>query len=231
MQHNKANQHTVTQVWPQAFLIWFVCLALPLPGVLGDLLPECTIDFDGPCPNAGSICGASFEGGEGCLFEGLADCYSTGLQAYKVTPDAPLTVLFDADVISIDVFFAHVTGASGTMRFFNTEGQEVDEPLTTNGDCFEFMPAQQEVVFSETIASMEITAIGGDVWIDTLTVNPVIPMTPGDLNGDGIVDVEDLFILLSEWGKCANPEDCPADLNDDGIVNVEDLFILLSHWG
>lgn len=48
----------------------------------------------------------------------------------------------------------------------------------------------------------------------------------GDLNNDGVVNVFDLSILLSQWGSTGT-----ADLNHDGTVNVFDLSILLSNWG
>jgi hypothetical protein len=51
---------------------------------------------------------------------------------------------------------------------------------------------------------------------------------PGDLNGDGVVDVNDLLIIIAGWGACAG--DCPADLNGDGVVNVVDILALLSYW-
>ncbi|TVQ51608.1 MAG: hypothetical protein EA377_12155 [Phycisphaerales bacterium] len=53
----------------------------------------------------------------------------------------------------------------------------------------------------------------------------------GDLNGDGVVNVFDLLLLLEDWGACDTPGDCPADLNDDGFVNVFDLLLLLENWG
>jgi spore coat protein A, manganese oxidase len=59
----------------------------------------------------------------------------------------------------------------------------------------------------------------------------VAPSTPGDLNNDGVVDGADLLILLSQWGTCADPDNCPADLNNDGTVDGADLLILLSNWG
>lgn len=51
--------------------------------------------------------------------------------------------------------------------------------------------------------------------------------TPGDLNGDGVVNAEDLFIMLGDWGDCSG---CPSDLDDSGSVDAEDLFALLGSW-
>jgi len=54
------------------------------------------------------------------------------------------------------------------------------------------------------------------------------PFCPGDLNGDTVVNVSDLLILLGDWGSCPG---CAADLNGDNVVNVSDLLILLGAWG
>jgi hypothetical protein len=58
------------------------------------------------------------------------------------------------------------------------------------------------------------------------------PMTahPSDINGDGVVDVLDLLILLDAWGACKSC-DCPADLNGDCAIDVLDLLFLLDNWG
>lgn len=64
----------------------------------------------------------------------------------------------------------------------------------------------------------------------TVTVSGGTGTKQGDLNKDGKVNVTDLSILLSNWGKTtfSPPE---ADINGDGKVNVTDLSILLSRWG
>lgn len=61
-------------------------------------------------------------------------------------------------------------------------------------------------------------------------LDPIVDEILGDLNGDGVVDVEDLFILLSDWGECDDCDKCAADLTGNCAVDVEDLFILLSNW-
>jgi hypothetical protein len=57
-----------------------------------------------------------------------------------------------------------------------------------------------------------------------------VPPIPGDLNGDCVVDVSDLLILLGAWGQCGAGPSCPGDLNDDGMVDVTDLLALLANW-
>lgn len=52
----------------------------------------------------------------------------------------------------------------------------------------------------------------------------------GDLNGDGVVNVADLLILLAAWGPCPRATECPADLNNDGVVDATDLLQLLAKW-
>lgn len=51
---------------------------------------------------------------------------------------------------------------------------------------------------------------------------------PGDINGSGMVNVDDLLAAINSWGPCAG---CPADTNGDGLVNVDDLLAVINHWG
>ena len=51
-----------------------------------------------------------------------------------------------------------------------------------------------------------------------------------DLDCDGVVDVDDLLELLSQYGECPDPTDCRGDLDQDGDVDVDDLLTLLAAY-
>ncbi len=55
----------------------------------------------------------------------------------------------------------------------------------------------------------------------------------GDLNGDGVVGILDLLILLTTWGPCDPPcpPACLADIDASCTVDILDLLILLASWG
>lgn len=52
---------------------------------------------------------------------------------------------------------------------------------------------------------------------------------PGDLNDDGVVDGNDLAIVLGQWGGCPS-SCCAADLNHDGTVDGADIALVLGLW-
>ena len=50
---------------------------------------------------------------------------------------------------------------------------------------------------------------------------------PGDANGDGLADVDDILAVIGSFGGGAGP----ADVNNDGVVNVDDLLQVISWFG
>ena len=47
-------------------------------------------------------------------------------------------------------------------------------------------------------------------------------------DGNGLVGIDDLLLLLSEFGDNTNIN---ADINVDAVVDVADLLLLLSDYG
>ena len=76
--------------------------------------------------------------------------------------------------------------------------------------------------------------LDGDGDLDTLVTNSNQPSKvwinsercSADINADGVVNGEDLTILLADWGESRSK----ADLNEDGIVSGADISVLLSLW-
>lgn len=77
------------------------------------------------------------------------------------------------------------------------------------------------------VGPYEMTA----TWLDTVAPNDQGSTAPcgGDVNGDGIVNIKDLSIMASQWGRAG--AGLGADLNLDGTVSLQDLVVLAEQWG
>ena len=54
---------------------------------------------------------------------------------------------------------------------------------------------------------------------------------PGDANLDGRVDINDLTIVLSNFGKTTGMSWTTGEFAGDGTVDINDLTIVLAHFG
>jgi hypothetical protein len=52
------------------------------------------------------------------------------------------------------------------------------------------------------------------------------PSCPADITGDAVVDVDDLLMLISNWGQLG----VLGDFDGNG-VDVDDLLTVVSSWG
>lgn len=141
---------------------------------------------------------------------------SNGRYAFIYIPEVPRSVTIDTTLLSGPTFrawwFSPVDGSATLLDEFGPGDLGPGGTLTLTS------PAS------------------GDDWV--LVVDDAsagfgppgvpLPAPSPDFNGDGLVNVSDLLIMLSEWGDCAT---CQADLNGDGTVDVLDLLQLLHAWG
>lgn len=72
---------------------------------------------------------------------------------------------------------------------------------------------------SVTEAGLDAFAISSDICLE--------PPVPGDVDGDGLVDLQDLLLVLAAWGPCAG---CPTDLDGSGEVDFADLLPVLANF-
>lgn len=68
------------------------------------------------------------------------------------------------------------------------------------------------------------TLFGGNDSFLLLAIDTGDPATPADLNGDGVVDLNDVLVLLAAWGGPG------ADIDGDGTTGLSDLLAVLAAW-
>jgi hypothetical protein len=99
---------------------------------------------------------------------------------------------------------------------FTGGGIECDNvaiPILTNTIVCDNTPDQINGNFSD---------LGGN----TIGTDCGIPSS-SDIDGDGIVGVIDLLIIIEYWGT----DEVHADLDGSGIVDVGDILIIVADWG
>ncbi len=113
------------------------------------------------------------------------------------------------------------------------EGFAILDFRLTVADCTEAwgaccLPGGQCAQLTEA----DCMSANGLAWTADATCSPN-PCLPGDLDGDGDVDLLDLSQLLISFGLCAgNPGyDAAADLDASGCVDLWDLSVLLANFG
>ena len=81
----------------------------------------------------------------------------------------------------------------------------------------------------------ELVTIGGGAalrsrgGVPALTLRKITVSCPGDFDGNGSVDVDDLLVLLGEFSSCT--ENCLSDMDSDGDVDIDDMLSLIGVWG
>ncbi|MHC4217713.1 MAG: hypothetical protein ACYSU7_04570 [Planctomycetota bacterium] len=61
----------------------------------------------------------------------------------------------------------------------------------------------------------------------TVTYDYTVLDCTADVNGDQVINVVDLLLVVGAFGNAGGPE----DINNDGIVNVSDLLLVIGSWG
>ena len=69
---------------------------------------------------------------------------------------------------------------------------------------------------------------------DSLSVFAVVvpKILKGDLNRDDVVDIFDITIVATQFGRPPPPiTDLRADVNSDGVIDIFDLVVVALHFG
>lgn len=146
------------------------------------------------------------------LFDADSMCYNMSQWGYTVgNPNFTLTGSAEDETEGFIFQIGVVVSAAGmTLTLPDDEGGgTLIFNLLPNGDPLEDVP--------------DCTSSDGDGGEDG-DGNPC----PSDLDDDDLVTVNDMLLLLADFGCSSN---CSADVNEDGSVTVADMLALLSEFG
>jgi hypothetical protein len=104
---------------------------------------------------------------------------------------------------------------------------------STSKEYVEFLQGENTTDNRGQIAYDMWQAYGKDAVVDMDTVEiDLEAIVPGDLDGDGLVGVNDFLLLLGAWGSCPGqcPPLCPEDIDGDCMVGITDFLVILANW-
>jgi hypothetical protein len=145
----------------------------------------------------------------------------------------PAQHVVDVDIRESDGAIAVATQQPGTWPY--TGGVSLS---TDGGETWTHWTPHNSPLTHWQVVDVEFDN-DGDLWASPMSegvveidLEPVNPQTPGDVNGDGVVNVDDLLAVITGWGACPTPPvPCPADVTGDGAVNIDDLLMVITNWG
>jgi hypothetical protein len=96
----------------------------------------------------------------------------------------------------------------------------------------DFAPGINQIQLRFTVSdegadTQSVVEAGVDAIVVSATECDDAAPCPADTNDDGVVNVEDLLLIIDNWGQSGGT----GDLNDDSIVNVSDLLMMIESWG
>lgn len=132
-----------------------------------------------------------------------------------LTSNTPVSITFRWTASTDNVA---VTG----YRIYRNGTQVGTSPTTSYTDS----GLAANTAYSYTVAAYDAA---GRLSAQSTAVSLRSAMKTGDVNGDGTVNIYDLSIMATNFGRSGTY--AQGDLNSDGVVNIFDLSILASNWG
>ena len=149
------------------------------------------------------------------LWDGITGAHKNTLTGHN---RFVLSVAFDPDGKTLAS-----GGVDNTIRLWDPNTGKLKRILIghTNGVT--------SVTFSPDGGTLASGSNDGTVLLWDLTLKTPQPTDlTADINGDGVVNIQDLVLVSSNLGKTGEN---PADINDDGVVNIQDLVLVAAELG
>ena len=193
----------------------------------------------GVSPQIGQTLGTAVQGGDGYQLDvDFAAPWGTpsGTATITLSANGPVTYPTLSDPSNITSPMVLTSGGGTLIATETITGGELSAGFTTFST--DVVVPDPSLVGQPLTVSIAVDpdgttgrSNGSDNWfIDNVQIQQIQELTPGDANGDGRVDVNDLTIVLTNFGRTGMTWS-QGEFTGDGTVDVNDLTILLTNFG
>lgn len=171
-----------------------------------------------------------------CVVTASGSC-STISDDAAVSVEGPANILSQPSDLTVDegdpaVFSISVQNPGAYTYEWRRDGVPLSNGGTISGADTPTLTISAAAAADEGAYNCVVTSALGCVTASAsgvLTVNAAPDDCPEDLDGDGVVGLSDLSILLTNFGLPGGPAD--GDITGDGVIDLADLSALLTAFG
>ena len=126
-----------------------------------------------------------------------------------------------------------IGGAKTKGQFYDNRDGIFIREFTNGWAVYNRSGTEQQIEFPEAVSGVAsgvedkrshvLPDLDGEIYLKSESGLETPPTA--DVNGDGVVNIQDLVIVANAFGKVE------PDLNNDGIVNIQDLVIVANAFG
>jgi hypothetical protein len=176
------------------------------------------------------------------VMEASANLTIVDEQTWSYSVVIPVTITVEAELMGtptgpiVSVGILQLSGTveqtSSQLTLTGMSSWKSTEVIEDPPIAFENIPFDiPTIIPAGGIAQLLLSAVADNATIMTAANLQIVAVAdtllPGDVDGDGVVGVNDLLAVIGAWGPC---QDCVEDLNNDGVVNVTDVLEVIANW-
>jgi hypothetical protein len=158
------------------------------------------------------------------------DMYDPATDTWTKRADAPLPRKVHSACVLNDIIY--VFGGRNVIGGWPQSTLFQYDPAADAWTAREEMPYEVGTAAVSTVEGRIYLIGGSSTWPPNQVISTVweyIPSPDFDFNGDGIVDAQDMSMMVDHWHTDAARYDLAPSPGGDGIVDVQDLVALSEH--
>jgi hypothetical protein len=192
------------------------------PGDIGETSDVLAIRRYNPDGNPFNFSNANPVAGDGTMGNGISRAW-VEIQGDGIAANAYQGIGVLTDTVTGKVFVGVANTVAGNIEFININDRDERFQLSTG--------ITDPVDFAHMITAggeefLFVTQANGQISVFGIGDNVVVPVIPGDINGDNVVNVADVTEFANLLGGGTPPSLEVGDVNDDGFVNDLDVEAL-----